>query len=139
MRPLQVSSSIAAAIAALFLSGCGGNAPVATPTVTVTATQPAPTPEPTSPTPEPTAPAPADTTGPPQAKKLPDVVGMNLQEGQDTMQAAGFFLLDDQDATGQGRLQVFDRNWVVTRQDPPAGSEVSVDTRVTLYAKKIGE
>jgi hypothetical protein len=55
------------------------------------------------------------------------------------MQAAGFYLLDDQDATGQGRFQVYDRNWVVTRQSPTAGRKVSLDTKITLYAKKIGE
>ncbi|OUC91074.1 hypothetical protein CA984_35120 [Streptosporangium minutum] len=67
------------------------------------------------------------------------MVGMNLQEGQDTMQAAGFYALDDQDSTGQGRLQIYDRNWVITKQDPAAGRKVATDTPVTLYAKKYGE
>ncbi|MGN9845287.1 PASTA domain-containing protein [Nonomuraea sp. H19] len=74
-----------------------------------------------------------------EEKKLPDVVGMNLQEGQDTLQAAGFYVLNDKDATGQNRLQVFDRNWVITKQSPAAGRKVSTDTLITLYAKKIGE
>jgi hypothetical protein len=34
---------------------------------------------------------------------------------------------------------VYDRNWVVTRQSPAAGRKASLDTKVTLYAKKIGE
>ncbi|WP_204052177.1 PASTA domain-containing protein [Microbispora siamensis] len=78
---------------------------------------------------------------PPAAGKavLPDVVGMNLQAAQDTMQAAGFYVLDDQDDTGQHRLQVFDRNWVVTRQEPAAGTKVPTDTLVVLWAKKYGE
>ncbi|MEV4109370.1 PASTA domain-containing protein [Nonomuraea sp. NPDC049695] len=71
--------------------------------------------------------------------KVPNVVGMNLQVGQDTLQAAGFYVLDDQDATGQGRLQIYDRNWVVTKQSPASGSKVTTDTLITLYAKKIGE
>ncbi|SEU28432.1 PASTA domain-containing protein [Nonomuraea wenchangensis] len=75
----------------------------------------------------------------PERKRLPDVVGMNLQAAQDFLQAKGFYILDDQDATGQGRLQVFDRNWQVVRQDPAAGRRVPTDTLITLYAKKIGE
>ncbi|WP_432863621.1 PASTA domain-containing protein [Microbispora rosea] len=80
-------------------------------------------------------------TKPPAVEKavLPDVVGMNLQAAQDTMQAVGFYVLDDQDDTGQHRLQVFDRNWVVTRQEPPAGKRVPTDTLVVLWAKKYGE
>ncbi|NAS21434.1 PASTA domain-containing protein [Herbidospora sp. NEAU-GS84] len=70
---------------------------------------------------------------------LPSVVGMNLQLAQDTMQAAGFFLLRDRDATGQGRFQVNDRNWVVVRQVPAAGRKIDPATFVTLWAKKIGE
>ncbi|MFJ2063541.1 hypothetical protein ACIOIM_11065 [Streptomyces albidoflavus] len=45
--------------------------------------------------------------------ELPGMVGENLQFAQDHAQAAGFFLLDDQDASGLGRLQVMDRNWTV--------------------------
>ncbi|MFI7630316.1 Stk1 family PASTA domain-containing Ser/Thr kinase [Microbispora rosea] len=78
---------------------------------------------------------------PPAAEKaaLPDVVGMNLQAAQDTMQAAGFYVLDDQDDTGQHRFQMYDRNWVVTRQEPTAGKKVPTDTPVVLWAKKYGE
>ncbi|MEU7749826.1 PASTA domain-containing protein [Nonomuraea sp. NPDC052129] len=72
-------------------------------------------------------------------KKLPNVVGMNLQAGQDRLQAAGFYILNDKDATGQNRFQVYDRNWVVTRQSPAGGSRVSTSTLITLYAKKYGE
>ncbi|WP_207621152.1 PASTA domain-containing protein [Streptosporangium minutum] len=114
------------------LTGCGG-AGAAVPAVTVTTPQPAPLAEEAGDGPA--------KTGRPAAerKSLPDVVGMNLQEGQDTMQAAGFYALDDQDSTGQGRLQIYDRNWVITKQDPAAGRKVATDTPVTLYAKKYGE
>lgn len=66
---------------------------------------------------------------------LPDVVGMDLQAAQDEAQAAGFYVLDDQDASGQKRLQVFDRNWTVCSQEPEAGTHPT-DTPVTLYAVK---
>ncbi|KUM81051.1 PASTA domain-containing protein [Streptomyces curacoi] len=69
---------------------------------------------------------------------LPDLVGKNLQAAQDEAQAAGFYVLDDQDASGQNRLQVFDRNWTVCSQEPGAGTHPT-DTLVTLYAVKEDE
>jgi hypothetical protein len=38
------------------------------------------------------------------------------------MQAAGFYNLSEEDATGQGRILVFDRNWVVVSQEPKPGT-----------------
>ena len=70
---------------------------------------------------------------------VPDVVGLNHQLAQDTMQASGFYLLDEQDATGQARLLLYDRNWVVVAQSVPAGTSASTDTMITLSSKKIGE
>ncbi|HEX2161772.1 MAG TPA: PASTA domain-containing protein [Thermoleophilaceae bacterium] len=70
---------------------------------------------------------------------VPDVVGENHQYAQDTMQAAGLYNLDERDATGQGRLLLWDRNWVVVSQDPPAGARVSDNATVTLSAKKDDE
>ncbi|GAA3911628.1 hypothetical protein GCM10023084_74610 [Streptomyces lacrimifluminis] len=69
---------------------------------------------------------------------LPDLVGQNLQAAQDEAQAAGFRVLDDQDASGENRLQVFDRNWTVCSQDPEPGTHPT-DTPVTLYAVKEDE
>ncbi|MFF5958458.1 PASTA domain-containing protein [Streptomyces luteogriseus] len=70
-----------------------------------------------------------------ETAELPDVVGMDLQAAQDEAQAAGFYVLDDQDASGQKRLQVFDRNWTVCSQEPEAGTHPT-DTAVTLFAVK---
>lgn len=61
---------------------------------------------------------------------LPNLVGRGLQDAQDTAQAAGFFLLRSHDLTGQGRAQVWDRNWKVCTQTPSAGkrpTDVTVD------------
>ncbi|WP_228048919.1 PASTA domain-containing protein [Streptomyces justiciae] len=69
---------------------------------------------------------------------LPDLVGQDLQAAQDEAQAAGFYVLDDQDASGQGRLQIYDRNWTVCSQEPQAGTHPT-DTPVTLYAVKDDE
>ena len=70
---------------------------------------------------------------------VPNVVGLNHQVAQDTMQAAGLYLLFEKDATGQNRLLVMDSNWVVVSQSPAAGSVVDSMTAVTLSSKKLGE
>jgi hypothetical protein len=55
------------------------------------------------------------------------------------MQAAGLYALAEEDATGQGRALLFDRNWTVVSQSPSAGSKVSDDTTITLRSKKDDE
>lgn len=55
---------------------------------------------------------------------MPNVVCMDLQLAQDTIQEAGVFFSRSEDATGQGRAQVLDRNWIVIAQTPDAGSTV---------------
>lgn len=83
-------------------------------------------------------PEPARAT-PPKEGEVPNVVGLDLQLAQDTMQSAGYYKLDEMDATGQARQALVDRNWVVVQQDPPAGTEVPADTRITLKFKRKGE
>lgn len=68
--------------------------------------------------------------------RVPDVSGMNHQDAQDAMQAAGLYNLREVDGTGQGRVLVLDRNWVQTGQNPAAGTEVPPDTVITLTAVK---
>ena len=70
---------------------------------------------------------------------VPDVSGMNHQQAQDTMQAAGLYNLREVDGKGLKRLLIIDRNWIQTGQDPAAGSKVSPDTVITLTAVKNGE
>lgn len=77
-------------------------------------------------------------TGAAETAELPDLVGQDLQAAQDAAQAAGFYVLDDQDASGQGRLQVMDRNWTVCSQEPKAGTHPT-ESLVTLFAVKDGE
>jgi hypothetical protein len=71
--------------------------------------------------------------------RVPNVVGENHQYAQDTMQAAGFYALDERDCSGQGRLLLWDRNWVVREQSPPPGTRVSVDRTITLCSVKEDE
>ena len=74
-----------------------------------------------------------------QTGVVPNVVGLNHQLAQDTMQAAGFYYLTEEDATGQGRPLLIDRNWVVVSQQPTPGTHAQPDTKITLHSKKIGE
>jgi hypothetical protein len=67
---------------------------------------------------------------------VPDVVGHDHQLAQDEMQAAGLYLLKEEDCTGQDRLLLYDRNWTVVEQDPAAGTKVSEDDTITLCSKQ---
>jgi beta-lactam-binding protein with PASTA domain len=71
--------------------------------------------------------------------RVPNVVGMNHQAAQDTMQSVGLYNLAEEDATGQGRVLLYDRGWQVVSQSPAPGSVVPRDTTVTLRSKKYGE
>jgi hypothetical protein len=64
---------------------------------------------------------------------------MNLQVAQDKLQGIGLFVLDQEDATGQGRLQINDDNWTVCRQQPPAGDTVNPTDQITVWSVKDGE
>ncbi len=70
---------------------------------------------------------------------MPPVVGMGLQDAQDLLQSLGAYTLDQQDASGLGRVQVLDRNWKVCTQQPAAGSVVPVSTMVALASVKLTE
>ncbi|HEY0618828.1 MAG TPA: PASTA domain-containing protein [Kribbella sp.] len=132
----------------LLAAGCGGAGPVAQPTVTVTEVPPslsASVGPGTLPSLPPSSVTAGTTVRPPQATPaprvgvVPNVVGVNHQLAQDTMQAAGFYYLTEEDASGKGRLLVNDRNWVVVSQIPAGGTTTSLDTKITLRSKKIGE
>lgn len=72
------------------------------------------------------------------SKELPDLTGAQLQSAQDRAQSAGFGNLSSEDATGQGRAQVWDRNWRVCSQEPKAG-EADPETLVVFSVVKEGE
>ena len=60
----------------------------------------------------------------PEDRLMPDVMCMNLQEAQDEIQDHGVFFSGSVDATGQGRSQIIDSNWVVVDQSPAAGTPI---------------
>jgi len=70
---------------------------------------------------------------------MPALEGMVLQDAQDTLQALGSYLMDQQDASGMDRMQMNDSNWVVCSQDPAAGTETPLETIVVLASVKLDE
>ena len=69
---------------------------------------------------------------------MPNVVCMNLQDAQDEIQDHGVILSRSVDATGKGRHQVLDRNWVVVGQSPAAGAAIG-ELDAELSVVKYGE
>ena len=70
---------------------------------------------------------------------MPDVIVLSLQDAQDQLQALGSFLMNQEDATDQGRTQINDSNWTVCTQDPAPGTVHSKLAIVTLYSVKKDE
>lgn len=110
-------------------------------TVTVTAS---PTPVPT-PTPTPT-PDVGQVGGPADQASgtflLPDETGKDLQAAQDDLRAISgdpFFTSYSDDATGQGRMQIFDSGWQICSQTPDPGTLVSADSTITFHTVRLSE
>ena len=107
-------------------------APVPVQITSVELTEPTATPQPV-----------ATETAPPAADistrvPMPAVICMNLQAAQDLIQTAGVFYSRSEDATGRGRRQVVDRNWVVVAQTPAPGVLIGEGDAV-LSVVKAGE
>ena len=71
--------------------------------------------------------------------RVPNVVGLDHQLAQDTMQGVGLYNLSEEDATGAGRMLIWDRNWTVVSQSPAAGTMVSENQTVVLRSKRDDE
>jgi len=119
------------------------------------ATTNAPAPAATPKTTDAASPSPSDSTQPdattesenganpfggdaPEDRLMPNVVCMNLQDAQDEIQDHGVILSRSVDATGKGRHQVLDRNWVVVGQSPAAGAAIG-ELDAELSVVKYGE
>jgi PASTA domain len=73
---------------------------------------------------------------------MPNVIGMNLQTAQDTIQKIthdGIFYTSSHDVTGKGRHQILDRDWKVCSQNVPAGAAITIGTKIDLGAAKTAE
>lgn len=60
----------------------------------------------------------------PEDRIMPDLVCFDLQAAQDEIQDRGVFFSRSEDASGDGRRQLWDRNWVVVDQDPAPGTPI---------------
>jgi hypothetical protein len=75
-----------------------------------------------------------------QSWVMPDYRGQTLQAAQDAVQALtgnpGFFSTSS-DLTGQGRMQVMDRNWQVCSSTPAPGDTFSSASGVDFGVVKL--
>jgi hypothetical protein len=69
---------------------------------------------------------------------MPDVVCLDLQSAQNAIQGVGVFFSRSVDATGNGRMQINDSNWLVVAQDPLPGTPIGEGDAV-LAVIKFGE
>lgn len=151
MKKLNASAWVVAALGAAMLSACGSQPtggesvaanPIATTVtqapVTVTA-QPATVTQAVQADRSPGTDLPESAVAPEDGRvPMPDVVGMNLQGAQDKIQSLGVFFSRSEDASGAGRAQVLDRNWIVVGQTPEPGVLIG-EGDALLRVKKIGE
>ena len=69
---------------------------------------------------------------------MPNVMCTDLQEAQNLIQETGPFYSRSEDATGRGRSQIIDSNWVVVSQAPQPGASIG-EGDATLSVVKDGE
>lgn len=67
---------------------------------------------------------------------VPNVVGMNHREAMDKIHGKGF-MVDEEDASPEGRKIILNSGWKVCRQDPAPGATNVL--RVTIYSVKLTE
>ncbi|GGS47857.1 PASTA domain-containing protein [Streptomyces violaceus] len=72
----------------------------------------------------------------PETSEVPDVVGMNHGEAQSLLRSKGF-LVNEEDASPEGRWVLDNSNWKVCRQDPAPGATDAL--RVAIYSVKLDE
>ena len=72
----------------------------------------------------------------PETSDVPDVVGMNHGEAQSLLRSKGF-MVNEEDASPEGRWILDNSNWKVCRQDPAPGATDAL--RVAIYSVKVDE
>lgn len=73
---------------------------------------------------------------------MPDMVGRNLQDAQNSIQELTGFEIPvtlSHDETGAGREQLVDRNWQVCTQNIPPGASIDRSTRIDFGAVRTDE
>lgn len=146
MRTRIIVAAIAAA-AALTLTACEGtddtssSKPDTAGQDTVEQPKTDPTPEtPEADASEPDTDTPASEAGAdeaePETSEVPDVVGMSHAEAQSLLRSKGF-MVNEEDASPEGRWILDNSNWKVCRQDPGPGATDAL--RVAIYSVKLDE
>jgi hypothetical protein len=64
---------------------------------------------------------------------------LDLQAAQQALRGAGFYNLGSRDASGKGRQQLVDRNWVVVSQSVSGGAKPDKTARIVLDVVTFGE
>jgi hypothetical protein len=72
----------------------------------------------------------------PETAEVPDVVGMNHREAMGVLHEAGF-MVNEEDASPEGRMIILNSGWKVCRQDPAPGATDTI--RVAIYSVKQDE
>ncbi|MGY1813252.1 hypothetical protein [Blastococcus sp. SYSU D00820] len=118
--------------AGVAVSACGGGDDASadaesTPSVVTETVTASPSTQPVAPPPaSSTAPAPTTAAEPVVDFVMPNLVGVDLQTAQNTVQQFGVFYSVSHDLLGS-RNQVVDSNWIVCTQNVPAGQQVTGD------------
>ena len=126
MKAAVVSSAGITSVLAFALVGCGGSGNTAPSTVTVHDNS--------------SAPSTASQAPAAESWTMPNEIGKNLQTAQDDLQALTgnpMFVSTSTDLTGQGRMQVMDRNWQVCSSTPPPGEIFTSQTNVVFGVVRI--
>lgn len=73
---------------------------------------------------------------------MPDLVGENLQDAQNAIQALtgdAIFVTRSSDASGGGRNQIVDSNWKVCGQNIAPGTTITKGSNIDFAAVKLAE
>jgi len=124
---------------------CGASALLLSACSSATAPEPS-SPAVTAPTPTNTATQSADLTPEPtptatqlETFAMPNLVGMNLRDAQDTLQSLNSYFINQEDARGFDRIQLLDFAWHVCAQEPAAGTVIDIAYITTLSSVKLEE
>ena len=73
---------------------------------------------------------------------MPNLIGQDLQGAQDAIQSltdSAVAYTDSKDLTGQDRMQVSDRHWMVCTSTPSPGAMFTADTEIEFGVVRIEE
>jgi hypothetical protein len=144
-RPVYKRTGFWAAVAAIAVVGAIANGVHESPSADTTndakpetATSAAPSPSPTESSLDDVLDGTDETSASAEGatETVPNVVGLNHADAITALHTAGF-MVNEEDASGEGRMIILNSNWKVCRQDPDAGATDVL--RVAIYSVKLDE